>query len=119
MLATIKHIMKIVFELIKTFAFDILSDNGNIKGKIELFRDIGSPKQFRFSTYEAEMFHLNPTFPRNDIGQPLHLADEMLWIERTFPIGNYEGETFMAENVDEAIKIALSQIESFYQHISQ
>lgn len=110
--------MKIVFELIKTFTFDILSDSGNIRGRVELFQNVENPKQFRFGTYEAEMFHLNPTFPQNDEGQPLHSSDEMLWIERTFPTRSQDKKNFVAENVDEAVEVILSHIESFHQHIS-
>lgn len=109
--------MKVIFELIKSFEFNISSDNGSIRGKIELFQDLENPERFRFSTSEAEVFQLIPTFPQNEEGQPLHISDELIWTERTFPTGNDSKKEFTAKDINEAIKIVLSQIELFYKHI--
>lgn len=109
--------MKVVFELIKSFEFEISSDKGKIRGKVEIFQNVENSKHFRFSTSEAEMFRLTPTFPQNEKEQPLHITDEMLWTERIFSGTNNGKKEFIAEDVDEAIRFGLLQIETFYNHL--
>lgn len=109
--------MKVVFELIKSFEFDISSDYRNIRGKIELYQNLENPEHFRFSSYEAEMFNLTPTFPQNEEAELLHLSNEVLWTERIFPTGNIVEKEFTAKDVNEAVKFVLSQIELFHKHI--
>lgn len=109
--------MKVIFELIKSFEFDILLDDKSIRGKIELFQNLEKPELFRFRTYEVEIFHLTPTFPQNEKGQSLHFSDELLWTERSFPAISNDKKEFAAKDVNEAIKYILAHIESFYQHV--
>lgn len=109
--------MRIIFELVKTFEFEILSNKEKIKGKLELFRNLENSEHYRFSTSEAEMFRLIPSFPSDDKGKPLHDTDETLWTERTFPGTRNATKEFMAKNETEAVKIALSQVEAFYNHV--
>jgi hypothetical protein len=109
--------MKVVFEQIRSFEFEISSDNGNIVGKIELFQNLENSEHFRFRTLEAEMFRLIPTFPTNEDGQPLHISDEMFWVMREFPSERKGKNEFVAKDIDEAIKIVLAQIELYYKHI--
>jgi hypothetical protein len=109
--------MKVIFELIKTLEFEILSDCGKIKGKMELFRNLENSEHFRLSTSEAEMFRLASTFPQNDEGKPIHNTDEILWTEKTFPTNINDTKEFMAKGESEAVKIVLSRIEAFYHHV--
>lgn len=109
--------MMIIFELIKTFEFELLSNDKKIRGKIELFRDLKNSEHYRFATSEAELFRLSPTFPMDEKGNPLHDSDETLWTEKIFPGIKNEAKEFNAENETEAIKIVLSRIEAFYHHV--
>lgn len=109
--------MKVIFELIKSFEFDISSNDEKIKGRIELFRSLENPESFRYKTYETEIFQLIPTFPKDNKEQPTHNSDEMLLVERTFPSGNKLEKEFMARNENEAINFVLSKIEAFYCHV--
>jgi len=109
--------MRIIFELIKTFEFEILSNNEKIKGRIELFRDLANSELYRFATLEAEIFRLIPSFPSDDEGNPLHDSDETLWTQRTFPGSKIQAKEFTAKSEAEAIETIISEIEAFYRHV--
>ena len=109
--------MKQVFELIKSFVFEFSNDQGTIRGKLELFQNIEDRRYFRFSTSEADMFSISPTFPRDGDSNPTRIADETIWVEQEFPGGKVRSNEFTAESVSEACKVALEQIELFEDHL--
>jgi hypothetical protein len=114
--------MKTVFELIKTFEFDIESDNEELENeslefKIELLQNLEDPEHFRFRIYETELFRMHPSFPRDEKEQPLHVTTEILWTERTLAGLRYKKQEFRAKEVSEAVDIILSEIDSVYRHL--
>jgi hypothetical protein len=109
--------MIIIFELVKSFEFEIKSDNSSMKGRVDLLQNIKEPSEFRFSTSELEMFRLIPVFPMNEDNEPLHTSDDLLWVKRTFPMESENEKTFVAASIDEAKQFVLSQLEFFHKRI--
>jgi hypothetical protein len=76
-----------VFQLVRTLELDIQFGENGWTTRIELFQDTESQDQFRCHVWELEMFRLTPTSPMDERGQPMHVCDDVIMVDRGIPRG--------------------------------
>ena len=71
-----------IYELAKTLELDIELGEYSYSFRIELFRNTEREDRFRCHAWELEMFRLSPTFPKGANGEPEHVCDDVLMVDR-------------------------------------
>lgn len=107
-----------VYELAKVVELDVQIGDDSYSLRIELMRDTEDEHRFRCHVWELELFRLIPTFPMNASGQPEHISDDVLMVEREIAHRriNYPREDIVAPNVDAALEVVMLDIERFLEH---
>lgn len=111
-----------VFELVKTVELDIqLGDEYGWTTRIELFREVGRDTRYRCHVWELELFRLTPSFPRNEDGEPAHVTDDTLLVERGIAHGGVASglnRSFDAPDVEAALEMVAEDLKKFLEHVS-
>ncbi|MBI4851266.1 MAG: hypothetical protein HY819_05510 [Acidobacteria bacterium] len=107
-----------VFELIKTIEIDIELGEDSWTSRIELFQDTEKRDYFRCRVWELELFRLTLSFPRNENGEPAHITDDSIWVERPFPRSKIDYEGFIASNPDHALQSVIEDLKNFLEHVT-
>src|SRR5262245_35244947 len=99
-----------VFELVKTIELDIQFGEDSWTTRVELFRDTEREDVFRCHVWELELFHLRPSFPRDDHDEPAHVTDDTIMVERGIAgsnVASIQNEPFLASSIDSALQMVL------------
>ena len=110
-----------VFELAKTVELDIRFNEDAWTARIELFRDTQREGWFRCRVWESEMFRLTPSFPRDDAGEPAHVTDDTIMVERGLArsrLASRLHEGFAAADVDAALGMVLEDLKDYLEHVT-
>jgi hypothetical protein len=109
-----------IFEVVKTVELDIRFGDDSWSIRIELLQDTEVKDHFRCHVWELELFRLTPTFPQDENGQPAHISDDMLMVDRGIPRSriDYPREDIIAADVDAAIGIVLDDLKRNLKHIT-
>ena len=109
-----------VYELIKTLELDIRLGDDSYTFRIELFVDTEHENRFRCRVWEFEMFRLVPTFPQNEQGEPVHISDDVMMVDRGIPRSRvqYPVEDIVAPSVDAAVEIVLRDLKDHLDHVT-
>ncbi len=97
-----------IFELVKVFDCELDLKQESIRVRFELFQDIVNQQLFRIKTLESDLFRLNPSFPRNEEGNPWLETDDLVWTERDLP--GFATKEFTAQSIGEAVDRTLTLI---------
>jgi hypothetical protein len=111
-----------VFRLVRTLELDLQFGENGWTTRIELFQDTEREDQFRCHVWELEMFRMTPTGPMDENGQPLHICDDVIMVDRGIPRGEVASimhETFNAANVESALEIVLVDLKNFLEHVTR
>ena len=116
----IKHpaVTSPVYELVKVAETDIRFGDHAWTYRIELLRDTEDAGRFRCHVWETELFRLTPSFPRDENGQPAHVSDDTLMVERSIPRSRikYPSEDIVAPDADAALEIVLTDLRKYLEH---
>ena len=118
---THKAVNSSVFELAKTVELDIRFNEEAWTARIELFRDTGREGWFRCRVWESEMFRLTPSFPRDAAGEPAHITDDTIMVERGIARGRIASrlnEGFAAPDVDAALGMVIEDLKGYFEHVT-
>jgi hypothetical protein len=109
-----------IFELVKVAELDIRLGDNSWSIRIELLRDTGTADHFRCHVWELELFRLTPSFPRNENGQPEHITDDVLMVDRGIARSQiaYPREDIVAPDVEAALEIVLGDLKDFLKHVT-
>lgn len=124
-----------VYELIKTFEFDLIIEDDRLIFRVELFRSIASRdrvelpagdreacakhNRFRIDIWEKEFYRIQSTFPQNELTfQPeQEPSDEEIFVDysHAFP---EEELNFQAASYEEAEERTLAICENFWKYLN-
>jgi len=109
-----------LYELARSFEVDVQLGDDSLTFRIELFRNKERPDSFRCHVWDLEMFRLTPTFPRDENGDPSHVCDDVLMVDRGIPQSRvaYPREDIIASNIDAALEIVLNDLKAFLEHVT-
>ena len=110
-----------VFELAKVVELDIQLNEDAWIARIELFRDTEREGWFRCRVWESEMFRLTPSFPRDASGEPAHVADDTIMVERGIArsrLASRLNEGFAAPDVDAALGMVIEDLKGYLEHVT-
>jgi hypothetical protein len=111
-----------VFELAMTAELDLrFSDEDAWTIRIELFCDTEREGWFRCHVWELEMFRLTPTFLQDQSGQPAHLTDDTIMVERGLAgssITSHLKQSFAAPNVEAALGMVIEDLKSYLEQVT-
>jgi hypothetical protein len=109
-----------IFELVKTVELDIRLGDNSWSIRIELLQATEAKDHFRCHVWELEMFRLTPTFPQDERGQPSHISDDALMVDRGI-VGSriaYPTEDIVAVDVDAALAIVLDDLKQYLERVT-
>jgi hypothetical protein len=109
-----------IYELVKTVELDIQFGDDSWSIRIELLQDTEAQERFRCHVWEIELFRLTPTFPQDENGQPAHVSDGALMVDRGIPRSSirYPEEDIIAADVDAALEIVLDDLKRYLEHVT-
>lgn len=108
-----------VYKLVKTIEVDIQLGDDSWTTRIELLRNTEKKNRFRCHVWEFESFRLTPTFPMNEKGQPSHVSDDLIMVERGIArsdIATRTHESFVASSIDAALDMIIDDLKRFLEH---
>jgi hypothetical protein len=109
-----------LYELARTFEVDLQLGGDSLTFRIEFFRNTDATDRFRCHVWDLERFRLKPTFPRDDNGEPSHVCDDIVMVERGMPRSRipYPLEDIVAPDLDAALEIVLNDLKAFLDHVT-
>ena len=108
-----------LFALVKSLEIDVCFGDDSWTERIEIWQDMADMTHFRCRFWELEYMRLTPSFPQDSHGQPAHVTDDRLLVERGFTGQTVTLNPFHAADVDAAVAIALSDLKRFLQHVTE
>lgn len=107
-----------VYEWAKTLELDLQLGEDSLTLRIELFCNTEKDNHFRCHVWELEMFRLTPTSPMDENGQPSHICDDILMVDRGIPRSHipYPLKDIAAPDIEAALEIVLSDLKGFLEH---
>jgi hypothetical protein len=109
-----------IYELVKTVELDIQFFDDRWLIRIELLQDTEAKERFRCHVWERELFRLTPRFPQDESGQPAHVSDDALMVDRGIPSSriSYPEEDIIAADVDAALGIVFDDLKRYLEHVT-
>ena len=116
----LKHsnIASAVFELVKVIELDITLGEETFPTRIELFREGAQGHYFRCHVWQLELFRLQPSFPRHEDGQPAHISDDVLMVDRGIAFHKLDYDGFTAPDADSALEMIIQDLDNFLSHVT-
>ena len=109
-----------LYELARTFEVDLQLREDSLTFRIEFFRNTEATDRFRCHVWDLERFRLKPTIPRDANGEPSHVCDDILMVDRGIPRSRiaYPLEDIVALDLDAALEIVLNDLKAFLEHVT-
>ncbi len=105
------------FRLPEVVEVDVLLGDDSWAWRLEVFQAVNRGDLFRYRAWELELFRLQPSFPQDEAGDPLHLSDDALLVNRPLPLELPGSENFTADSVAEAVDVAIKDLRRTLEHI--
>jgi hypothetical protein len=107
-----------LYELANTYELDVQLGEGSYSLRIELFRNTETEGHFRCHAWELKSFRLGPTFPMDENGNPTHVCDDVLMVDRGIAQSgtHYHLEDIVASDVNAALGIVVEDLKRFLEH---
>ena len=105
------------FRLAEVVEVDVLLGDDSWSWRMEVFQAVGREDLFRYRAWELELFRLQPTFPQDEAGDPLHLSDDALLVNRPLPLALTGSDSFTTGSVAEAVDVALEDLRRTLEHV--
>jgi len=107
-----------LYELANTYELDVRLGEDSYSLRIELFRNTETEGHFRCHAWELERFRLTPTFPMDENGNPTHVSDDLLMVDRGIAHSetHYQLGDIVAPDVEAALEIVVDDLKRFLEH---